>query len=83
MTESRIFGALTLLLAPLVLPAAQDDLLVRALETDLKRLGDAKSEVDSLVAQGMSRMDAIKAVARRRGLSKREVYQQLENSKPQ
>jgi 16S rRNA (cytidine1402-2'-O)-methyltransferase len=30
--------------------------------------------VEALVSEGMGRMDAIKAVARRRGLSKREVY---------
>ncbi len=33
--------------------------------------------VDSLVRDGMPRMDAIKQVARRRGLSKRQVYEQL------
>jgi len=33
--------------------------------------------VDSLVKDGMARMDAIKQVARRRGLSKRQVYEQL------
>jgi hypothetical protein len=29
------------------------------------------------MGEGLSRMDAIKAVAKRRGLSKREVYQQM------
>jgi len=33
--------------------------------------------VDALVREGTPRMDAIKEVARRRGLSKREVYRQL------
>jgi 16S rRNA (cytidine1402-2'-O)-methyltransferase len=33
--------------------------------------------VDSLIREGTPRMDAIKQVARRRGLSKREVYEQL------
>jgi len=33
--------------------------------------------VDALVRDGIPRMDAIKQVARRRGLSKREVYHQL------
>jgi 16S rRNA (cytidine1402-2'-O)-methyltransferase len=33
--------------------------------------------VAACIREGLSRMDAIKAVARRRGLSKREVYQQL------
>lgn len=35
--------------------------------------------VEACVRQGMSRMDAIKAVARRRGLSKRDVYRQVED----
>ena len=33
--------------------------------------------VEALVRAGAPRMDAIKQVARRRGLSKREVYDQL------
>jgi 16S rRNA C1402 (ribose-2'-O) methylase RsmI len=33
--------------------------------------------VDALIRDGVPRMDAIKQVARRRGLSKREVYDQL------
>jgi 16S rRNA (cytidine1402-2'-O)-methyltransferase len=37
--------------------------------------------VESCVAQGLSRMDAIKSVAHRRGLSKRDVYRQLEKAK--
>jgi 16S rRNA (cytidine1402-2'-O)-methyltransferase len=36
--------------------------------------GPLEEAVDACVRGGMSRMDAIKAVARRRGLSKREVY---------
>ena len=37
--------------------------------------------VDACVEQGMPRMEAIKAVAHRRGLSKREVYRELEKLK--
>ena len=37
--------------------------------------------VAGCMRDGMQRMDAIKAVARRRGLSKREVYARLEKSK--
>ena len=37
--------------------------------------------VEAHVAQGMSRMDAIKAVAHNRGLSKREVYREMEKLK--
>ncbi len=37
--------------------------------------------VESCVASGMPRMDAIKEVARRRGLSKREVYAEMEKLK--
>jgi len=48
--------------------------------------GDAAEEetplgraVEELVEGGMSRMDAIKAVAKRRGLAKREVYKAVES----
>ena len=37
--------------------------------------------VESFVGQGLSRMDAIKAVAHRRGMSKREVYKEIEKLK--
>jgi 16S rRNA (cytidine1402-2'-O)-methyltransferase len=40
-----------------------------------------REAVEACLAQGMSRMEAIKAVAHRRGLSKREVYGELEKSK--
>jgi 16S rRNA (cytidine1402-2'-O)-methyltransferase len=36
--------------------------------------------VDACIAAGMSRMDAMKAVARERGLSKRDVYRELEEA---
>jgi 16S rRNA (cytidine1402-2'-O)-methyltransferase len=39
--------------------------------------GPLDEAVDQLVKAGLSRMDAIKAVARQRGLSKREVYDAL------
>jgi 16S rRNA (cytidine1402-2'-O)-methyltransferase len=35
--------------------------------------------VEAYVLQGLSRMDAIKAVARDRGVSKREIYGKMEN----
>jgi 16S rRNA (cytidine1402-2'-O)-methyltransferase len=38
--------------------------------------------VDACLRAGMSRMDAIKVVARKRGLSKREVYRQTQTEKP-
>ena len=38
--------------------------------------------VAAAMRDGLSRMDAIKAVARRRGLPKREVYARLEKSRP-
>jgi len=38
-------------------------------------------EVQDCIAAGLSRMDAIKKVARSRGLSKREVYRQVEESR--
>ena len=37
--------------------------------------------VESCIAQGLSRMEAIKFVAHRRGLSKREVYREMEKLK--
>ena len=52
-----------------------------------KRTGVAEDDtplaeaVKACVAQGMSRMEAIKTVAHRRGLSKREVYGHLEKLK--
>jgi 16S rRNA C1402 (ribose-2'-O) methylase RsmI len=39
--------------------------------------GPVKDAVEELVRDGAERMQAIKQVARRRGLSKREVYEQL------
>ena len=36
--------------------------------------------VDACIAAGMSRMDAMKAVARERGLSKRDVYREVEEA---
>jgi 16S rRNA (cytidine1402-2'-O)-methyltransferase len=38
--------------------------------------------VEACERAGMSRMDAIKEVARKRGLSKREVYKQMQRGKP-
>jgi 16S rRNA (cytidine1402-2'-O)-methyltransferase len=35
--------------------------------------------VEAYVARGLSRMDAMKAVARDRGVSKREIYGKMEN----
>ena len=52
-----------------------------------KRAGAAEDDtplaeaVDACVAQGMSRMEAVKAVAHRRGLPKRAVYGELEKLK--
>lgn len=52
-----------------------------------KRLGAARDDtpladaVEALMAQAVPRMEAIKAVAHRRGLSKREVYSELEKLK--
>jgi 16S rRNA (cytidine1402-2'-O)-methyltransferase len=37
--------------------------------------------VETAMEQGMTRMEAMKAVARRRGISKREVYRVLENGR--
>ena len=63
--ESRdsVKGEITILIAKADAPA-QDDTPV----------GEA---VEALMQNGIARMDAIKQVARRRGLSKREVYDQV------
>jgi 16S rRNA (cytidine1402-2'-O)-methyltransferase len=56
-------GEITILIGKATAPAPDDRPLDQA--------------VDELVGCGVPRMDAIKQVARRRGLSKREVYEQL------
>ena len=48
-------------------------------EADDRPLPEA---VHALMTEGLSRMDAIKTVARRRGLGKREVYQALVEAEP-
>jgi 16S rRNA (cytidine1402-2'-O)-methyltransferase len=60
--RASIKGEFTLLVGKAVAP-----------EPDDTSVGDA---VDALVRAGVARMDAIKQIARRRGLSKREVYEQ-------
>ncbi|MGA2038431.1 MAG: 16S rRNA (cytidine(1402)-2'-O)-methyltransferase [Bryobacteraceae bacterium] len=60
--RGSIKGEFTLLVGKAVAPAPDDT-----------PVGDA---VEELVRAGAARMDAIKQVARRRGLSKREVYEQ-------
>jgi 16S rRNA (cytidine1402-2'-O)-methyltransferase len=60
--RGSIKGEFTLLVGKAVAPLPDDT-----------PVGDA---VDELVRAGAARMDAIKQVARRRGLSKREVYEQ-------
>ncbi len=67
MARESVKGEITLLIGK-GLAAAPDD----------TPLADA---VDACVAQGMPRMDAIKTVAHRRGLSKRQVYAELEKLK--
>lgn len=42
---------------------------------------DLKADVERLMAEGKSRMDAIKLAAKRAGLNKREAYELLEQSK--
>ena len=65
--REHVKGEITLLIEKQV-GAAQDD----------TPLAEA---VAACMAQGMGRMDAIKTVAQRRGLSKREVYADLEKLK--
>ena len=67
--ESRdaIKGEMTILIGKATAPPPDDTPLEDA--------------VQALIAAGIARMDAIKQVARRRGLSKREVYDQLLHDK--
>jgi 16S rRNA (cytidine1402-2'-O)-methyltransferase len=60
--RGSIKGEFTLLVGKAVAPAPDDT--------------PASEAVEELVRAGAARMDAIKQVARRRGLSKREVYEQ-------
>jgi len=41
---------------------------------------DIEAEVQALISAGTPRMDALKAIARRHGLSKREVYRRVEGA---
>lgn len=59
-TRSAVKGEITLLIGRGEAPAAAD--------------GDAAEQVARMVAGGVPRMEAIKTVARERGLGKREVY---------
>jgi 16S rRNA (cytidine1402-2'-O)-methyltransferase len=50
----------------------------RAVASEAEPAGTIPEAVEARVVGGLSRMDAIKAVARERGLSKREVYAAVE-----
>ena len=58
-------GEITLLVAKATRPAVDDRPIEVAVEAQMR--------------SGLSRMDAIKAVARSRGLSKRAVYREFEH----
>jgi 16S rRNA (cytidine1402-2'-O)-methyltransferase len=61
--RDAVRGEITLLIGKATAPAADDTPVDEA--------------VERLIDSGTARMDAIKQVARQRGLSKREVYDQL------
>ena len=61
--RDSVRGEITLLIGKATAPAPDDTPLDEA--------------VEQLISSGTPRMDAIKQVARKRGLSKREVYDQL------
>jgi 16S rRNA (cytidine1402-2'-O)-methyltransferase len=63
-----IKGEITLLIAPA--PETPPEPVEEA---------DLRTEVDGLVTAGVSRMDAIKQVAQRHGLGKRDVYRAMES----
>jgi 16S rRNA (cytidine1402-2'-O)-methyltransferase len=62
-SRDTVKGEITLLIGKATAPLPDDTPVVEA--------------VNTLIGDGMPRMDAIKLVARRRGLSKREVYDQM------
>uniref|UniRef100_Q02CY4 Ribosomal RNA small subunit methyltransferase I n=1 Tax=Solibacter usitatus (strain Ellin6076) TaxID=234267 RepID=Q02CY4_SOLUE len=62
-SRDAVKGEITLLIGKALAPPPDDTPIPEA--------------VDALIGSGVPRMDAIKQVARRRGLSKREVYDQL------
>jgi 16S rRNA (cytidine1402-2'-O)-methyltransferase len=62
-SRESVKGEITLLIGKATEPPADDTPVVDAVKV--------------LIGDGMPRMDAIKLVARRRGLSKREVYDQM------
>jgi 16S rRNA (cytidine1402-2'-O)-methyltransferase len=57
-------------------------LLIGKAEAQLADPTSIEDAVEACQRTGMSRMDAIKEVARKRGLSKREVYKQTQREKP-
>jgi 16S rRNA (cytidine1402-2'-O)-methyltransferase len=65
-------------------PAVKGEMTVLIARTDdVITEGDPAVEVARLQASGISRMDAIKTVAKQFGLGKRDLYRQLEGqSKP-
>ena len=65
--RDAVKGEITILIGKATEPAPDDTPLEEA--------------VEALMSQGAPRMDAIKQVARRRGLSKREVYDRLLETK--
>lgn len=60
-------------------PPLKGEITLMVAKSDKPDADDRPLEVavDELVAAGVPRMEALKTVARRRGLSKREVYKQL------
>ena len=65
--REAVKGEITLLIGKTMTPAADDTPVPEA--------------VEELIRAGAARMDAIKQVARRRGLPKREVYEQVVREK--
>ncbi len=55
-------------------------LLIAKADAQAEDTAPIPEAVNELVAAGISRMDAMKAVARRRGISKRDVYKAMEHA---
>ncbi|HVP46480.1 MAG TPA: 16S rRNA (cytidine(1402)-2'-O)-methyltransferase [Bryobacteraceae bacterium] len=67
-SRSPVKGEITLLIGKATEPPADSATIIEAVEAGERA--------------GMSRMDAIKEVAKKRGLGKREVYKQIQTPKP-
>jgi 16S rRNA (cytidine1402-2'-O)-methyltransferase len=79
--EEFVRGTAAEVRAQLRAPKGEITLLIGGGNTSAVDATPLEAAVESCMRQGMSRMEAIKNVARRRGLPKRQVYEYLERLK--